>query len=129
MLSTSELISGADDPSKSGTHRVRWPWQKPWFPSQFEALRKGVPGFDYTKRSICDKSRRRLLESLLASFVRKFLNSGHKRRRKAKVHKEESVPLLAHSRMLAQLRDNVAPCEAQMENWNTNLAIMGSKEL
>ncbi|XP_047315360.1 AUGMIN subunit 1 [Impatiens glandulifera] len=31
-------------------------------------------------------------------------------------------------RTLAQLEDDVAPCEAQMENWQTNLAIMISKE-
>ncbi|XP_052173267.1 AUGMIN subunit 1 [Diospyros lotus] len=31
-------------------------------------------------------------------------------------------------RTLAQLEDDVAPCESQMENWKTNLAIMVSKE-
>ncbi|KDP26238.1 hypothetical protein JCGZ_22484 [Jatropha curcas] len=31
-------------------------------------------------------------------------------------------------RTLAQLEDDVAPSEAQMENWKTNLAIMASKE-
>ncbi|KAF2289294.1 hypothetical protein P3X46_009194 [Hevea brasiliensis] len=31
-------------------------------------------------------------------------------------------------RTLAQLEDDVAPCEAQMENWKTNLAVMASKE-
>ncbi|GAB4851729.1 AUGMIN subunit 1 [Ancistrocladus abbreviatus] len=31
-------------------------------------------------------------------------------------------------RILAQLEDEVAPCEAQMESWKTNLALMISKE-
>lgn len=31
-------------------------------------------------------------------------------------------------RTLAQLEDDIAPCEAQMENWKTNLTIMDSKE-
>ncbi|CAN0900524.1 AUGMIN subunit 1 [Linum grandiflorum] len=31
-------------------------------------------------------------------------------------------------RTLAQLEDDVAPCEAQMDNWKTNLAVMASKE-
>lgn len=31
-------------------------------------------------------------------------------------------------RTLGQLEDDVAPCEAQMENWKTNLAVMASKE-
>ncbi|WCJ33353.1 AUGMIN subunit 1 [Euphorbia peplus] len=31
-------------------------------------------------------------------------------------------------RTFAQLEDDVAPCEAQMENWKTNLAVMASKE-
>ncbi|CAL5431123.1 hypothetical protein ACSBR2_020165 [Camellia fascicularis] len=31
-------------------------------------------------------------------------------------------------RTLAQLEDDVVPCESQMENWKTNLAIMISKE-
>ncbi|XP_073156915.1 AUGMIN subunit 1 [Henckelia pumila] len=31
-------------------------------------------------------------------------------------------------RTLAQLEDEIAPCEAQMEQWNTNVAIMDSKE-
>ncbi|KAK1390531.1 AUGMIN subunit 1 [Heracleum sosnowskyi] len=31
-------------------------------------------------------------------------------------------------RTLAQLEDDVAPCEAQMENWTTNLAVIASKE-
>ncbi|CAL1367311.1 unnamed protein product [Linum trigynum] len=31
-------------------------------------------------------------------------------------------------RTLAQLEDDVAPCEAQMDSWKTNLAVMASKE-
>ena len=32
------------------------------------------------------------------------------------------------SRTLAQLEDDVPPCEAQMENWKTNLQVMAAKE-
>ena len=31
-------------------------------------------------------------------------------------------------RTLAQLEDDVAPCESQMENWKTNLQVMAAKE-
>ncbi|XP_075509636.1 AUGMIN subunit 1-like isoform X2 [Primulina tabacum] len=31
-------------------------------------------------------------------------------------------------RALSQLEDEIVPCEAQMEQWNTNVAIMDSKE-
>lgn len=31
-------------------------------------------------------------------------------------------------RTLAQFEDEVAPCEAQMENWKTNLQVMAAKE-
>ncbi|KAK1366041.1 AUGMIN subunit 1 [Heracleum sosnowskyi] len=57
---------------------------------------------------------------------------------RAKVQKEFKV-LLDFTRMaiarltylkrtLAQLENDVAPCVAQMENWNTNLAVIASKE-
>lgn len=36
--------------------------------------------------------------------------------------------ILCFGRTLSQLEDDIAPCEAQMENWKTNLAIMESKE-
>ena len=39
-----------------------------------------------------------------------------------------NVRLFSFGRTLAQLEDDVAPCEAQMENWKTNLAVMASKE-
>lgn len=58
--------------------------------------------------------------------------------KRAKVHKE-SKTLLEYTRKaiarltylkrtLAQLEDDVPPCEAQMENWKTNLGVMASKE-
>ncbi|XP_057983380.1 AUGMIN subunit 1-like isoform X2 [Malania oleifera] len=58
--------------------------------------------------------------------------------KRAKVQKESKI-LLDYTRKaiarltylkrtLAQLEDDVAPCEAQMENWKTNLAVMASKE-
>jgi hypothetical protein len=31
-------------------------------------------------------------------------------------------------RTLAQLEDEVAPCEAQMQSWSTNLQVMATKE-
>lgn len=58
--------------------------------------------------------------------------------KRAKVQKESKILLditrkaiarLTYlKRTLAQLEDDVAPCEAQMENWTTNLAVMASKE-
>lgn len=58
--------------------------------------------------------------------------------KRAKVQKESNI-LLDYTRKaiarltylkrtLAQLEDDVAPCEAQMESWKTNLSIMVSKE-
>ncbi|XP_030528199.1 AUGMIN subunit 1 [Rhodamnia argentea] len=58
--------------------------------------------------------------------------------KRAKVEKDSKV-LLDYTRKaiarltylkrtLAQLEDDVAPCEAQVENWKTNLAVMASKE-
>uniref|UniRef100_A0A7N2R7C9 Uncharacterized protein n=1 Tax=Quercus lobata TaxID=97700 RepID=A0A7N2R7C9_QUELO len=58
--------------------------------------------------------------------------------KRAKVQKESKILLdftrKAISRLtylkrtLAQLEDDVAPCEAQMENWRTNLQVMAAKE-
>lgn len=36
--------------------------------------------------------------------------------------------VLVNIRTLSQLEDDIPPCEAQMEHWKTNLAIMESKE-
>ncbi|XWS29926.1 hypothetical protein CRYUN_Cryun24cG0072500 [Craigia yunnanensis] len=58
--------------------------------------------------------------------------------KRAEVHKE-SKTLLDYTRTaiarltylkrtLAQLEDDVTPCEVQMENWKTNLGVMASKE-
>lgn len=58
--------------------------------------------------------------------------------KRAKVQKESKI-LLDYTRKaiarltylkrtLAQLEDDVPPCDAQMENWKTNLAVMASKE-
>ncbi|CAK7342680.1 unnamed protein product [Dovyalis caffra] len=58
--------------------------------------------------------------------------------KRAKVQKESKI-LLDYTRKaiarltylkrtLTQLEDDVPPCEAQMENWKTNLAVMASKE-
>ncbi|XWS41285.1 hypothetical protein CRYUN_Cryun17cG0068000 [Craigia yunnanensis] len=58
--------------------------------------------------------------------------------KRAKVHKEskylleytrKAIARLTYlKRTLAQLEDDVAPCEVQMENWKTNLGVMASKE-
>ncbi|XVF14852.1 hypothetical protein REPUB_Repub09cG0096900 [Reevesia pubescens] len=56
--------------------------------------------------------------------------------KRAKVHKESKTlleydckaNLFEKVKTLAQLEDDVAPCEAQMENWKTNLGVMASKE-
>ncbi|KAL1108043.1 hypothetical protein V6Z11_D03G085900, partial [Gossypium hirsutum] len=58
--------------------------------------------------------------------------------KRAKVHKEsktfleytrKAIARLTYlKRTLAQLEDDVAPCDAQMENWKTNLGVMASKE-
>ncbi|XP_010525489.1 PREDICTED: AUGMIN subunit 1-like [Tarenaya hassleriana] len=58
--------------------------------------------------------------------------------KRAKTQKESKI-LLDYTRkaiqrltylkkILAQLEDDVAPCESQMENWKTNLEVMASKE-
>ncbi|CAN4118530.1 unnamed protein product [Withania somnifera] len=44
--------------------------------------------------------------------------------KRAKVQHESKVLL----EILSQLEDDITPCEAQMEKWKTNLAIMESKE-
>ncbi|KAL5565082.1 hypothetical protein UlMin_028246 [Ulmus minor] len=58
--------------------------------------------------------------------------------KRTKVRKESKVlldytrkaiaRLMYLKRILAQLEDDVAPCEVQMENWKTNLAVMTAKE-
>ncbi|WZZ40387.1 hypothetical protein YC2023_036646 [Brassica napus] len=58
--------------------------------------------------------------------------------KRAKAHKDSNV-LLDYTRkaiqrltylkkILAQLEDDVVPCESQMENWKTNLEVMAAKE-
>ncbi|KAI3471328.1 hypothetical protein Pfo_030693, partial [Paulownia fortunei] len=42
--------------------------------------------------------------------------------------RKEIARLTYLKRILAQLEDDIAPCEAQMEHWKTNLVIMDSKE-
>ncbi|KAL5545096.1 hypothetical protein UlMin_008880 [Ulmus minor] len=59
--------------------------------------------------------------------------------KRTKVQKESKVlldytrkalaRLMYLKRILAQLEDDVAPCEVQMENWKTNLATMAAKEI
>ncbi|CAJ2634576.1 AUGMIN subunit 1-like isoform X3 [Trifolium pratense] len=58
--------------------------------------------------------------------------------KRAKVHKEskflldytrKAIARLTYlKRTLAQLEDEVVPCEAQMESWSTNLQVMAAKE-
>ncbi|GAB2279199.1 AUGMIN subunit 1 [Dionaea muscipula] len=76
--------------------------------------------------------------SFLVAMGDIFLRKTGVEEKKAKVEKESRVLLdytrkaiqrLSYlKRILAQLEDEVAPCEAQMENWKTNLSLMIYKE-
>ncbi|XP_060177377.1 AUGMIN subunit 1 [Lycium barbarum] len=78
------------------------------------------------------------LSSFLVAVADLSLRKTAVEEKRAKVQQESKV-LLEYTRKaiarltylkrtLSQLEDDVAPCEAQMENWKTNLAIMESKE-
>ncbi|CAK9185906.1 unnamed protein product [Ilex paraguariensis] len=78
------------------------------------------------------------LSSFLVAMADISLRKTGVEEKRAKVQKESKV-LLDYTRKaiarltylkktLAQLEDDVAPCEAQMESWKTNLKIMVSKE-
>ncbi|CAI9759086.1 unnamed protein product [Fraxinus pennsylvanica] len=78
------------------------------------------------------------LSSFLVAMADLSLRKTAVEEKRAKVQKE-SKELLDYTRKaiarltylkraLAQLEDDVPPCEAQMEHWKTNLAIMDSKE-
>ncbi|RVX06556.1 AUGMIN subunit 1 [Vitis vinifera] len=78
------------------------------------------------------------LSSFLVAMGDMSLRKSEVEEKRAKVQKESKI-LLDYTRkaiarmtylkrILGQLEDDVAPCEAQMENWKTNLAIMASKE-
>ncbi|CAA0842831.1 Unknown protein [Striga hermonthica] len=78
------------------------------------------------------------LSSFLVAMADLSLRKTAVEEKRAKVQKE-SKELLDYTRKaiarltylkrtLAQLEDDIAPCEAQMEHWKTNLAIMESKE-
>ncbi|XP_048501979.2 AUGMIN subunit 1-like [Beta vulgaris subsp. vulgaris] len=78
------------------------------------------------------------LSSFLVSMGDVSLRKSGVEEKRAKVQKESKV-LLDYTRkaiarltylkrVLAQLEDEVAPCEAQIENWKTNLPLLVSKE-
>ncbi|XP_034703594.1 AUGMIN subunit 1-like [Vitis riparia] len=78
------------------------------------------------------------LSSFLVAMGDMSLRKCEVEEKRAKVQKESKI-LLDYTRkaiarmtylkrILGQLEDDVAPREAQMENWKTNLAIMASKE-
>uniref|UniRef100_A0A7N0VFB9 HAUS augmin-like complex subunit 1 n=1 Tax=Kalanchoe fedtschenkoi TaxID=63787 RepID=A0A7N0VFB9_KALFE len=202
----SDLVSGEDESNKGGVDASKIAEVKAWLSSQFEAVGKEVPDFDYTPRSIAylhnlatlsqAKTQaagilasdfqqkaieyrsqavriREILESVglaqdslpsnvvssvqvlanvanllnirdteLSSFLIAISDISLRKtgvdEKRAKVQKESKV-LLDYTRkaiarltylkrMLAQLEDDVAPCEAQTENWKTNLAVVASKE-
>ncbi|CAM8912646.1 unnamed protein product [Rhodiola kirilowii] len=202
----SDLMSGSDDPGKGATDASKIAEVKAWLASQFEAVGKEVPEFDYTPRSIAHLHNlatlsqaktqaavilandfrqkaveyrsqaariREILESVglaqdslpsnvvssvqvlanvanllnirdteLSSFLIAIADISLRKtgveEKRAKVRKESKI-LLDYTRkaiarltylkrMSTQLEDDVAPCEAQMENWKTNLAVMASKE-
>ncbi|KAK3025072.1 hypothetical protein RJ639_044876 [Escallonia herrerae] len=148
-----DLISGADPLDPARIAEV-----KSWLASQFDAAGKDVPEFEYTPRSIAhlhslataSQAKTQAAGIVAADFRQKAaeyrsqamgdisLRKTGVEEKRAKVQKESKI-LLDYTRKaiarltylkrtLAQLEDDVAPCEAQMENWNTNLAIMVSKE-
>ncbi|CAL1403841.1 unnamed protein product [Linum trigynum] len=192
--------------SKSGVDAARMGEVKAWLASQFEAIGKEVPDFEYTPRTIAhfhdlatvSQAKTKAANIVAADFrqkaaeyraqaarVREILEhvglaqeslpsnvvgsaqvlanvanllnirdtelssflvaaadislrkTGVEEKR-AKVRNDSKV-LLEYTRKaisrltylkrtLAQLEDDVAPCEAQMDNWKTNLAVMASKE-
>ncbi|EPS63914.1 hypothetical protein M569_10866, partial [Genlisea aurea] len=78
------------------------------------------------------------LSSFLVAMADLSLRKTSVEEKRAKVQKE-SKELLDYTRKaiarltylkrtLAQLEDDISPCEAQMDHWKTNLAIMDSKE-
>ncbi|XP_024032668.1 AUGMIN subunit 1-like, partial [Morus notabilis] len=78
------------------------------------------------------------LSSFLVAMGDISLRKASVEEKRAKVQKESKV-LLDYTRKaiarltylkrtLAQLEEDVAPCEVQMENWKTNLAVMAAKE-
>ncbi|WMV52716.1 hypothetical protein MTR67_046101 [Solanum verrucosum] len=196
----------AESSKTSGFDANRIAEVKAWLTSQFDAVGKDVPDFEYTPRSIAElhkiatlsqaKSQasaivandyrqkaaeyrsqaariREILESVglaqeslpsnvvssahvlakvanlldvrdteLSSFLVAVADLSLRKtaveEKRAKVQQESKV-LLEYTRKaiarltylkrtLSQLEDDIAPCEAQMENWKTNLAIMESKE-
>lgn len=207
----SDLISGSDRPGTSeakgsGFDTTRIQEVKTWLASQFDALGKDVPEFEYTPRSIAHLHNlatvsqaktqaasivandfrqkaaeyraqaariREVLENVglaqeslpsnvvgsaqvlasvanlmnirdteLSSFLVAMgdlsLRKSGVEEKRAKVQKESKV-LLDYTRkaiarltylkrILAQLEEELAPCDGQMENWKTNLAVMVSKE-
>ncbi|XP_009615712.2 AUGMIN subunit 1-like [Nicotiana tomentosiformis] len=199
--------SGTTEASKTtGFDANRIAEVKSWLTSQFDAVGKNVPDFEYTPRSIAELHKiatlsqaktqaavivandyrqkaaeyrsqaarmREILESVglaqeslpsnvvssahvlakvanlldirdteLSSFLVAAADLSLRKtaveEKRAKVQQESKV-LLEYTRKaiarltylkrtLSQLEDDISPCEAQMENWKTNLAIMESKE-
>ncbi|PHT36702.1 hypothetical protein CQW23_24402 [Capsicum baccatum] len=82
---------------------------KAWLTSQFDAA---VAELSLRKTAVEEKRAKVQQESkVLLEYTRKAI-----------------ARLTYLKRTLSQLEDDIAPCEAQMENWKTNLAIMESKE-
>ncbi|KAK6127311.1 hypothetical protein DH2020_038974 [Rehmannia glutinosa] len=131
---------------------------KAWLVSQFDAAGKDVPDFEYTPRSIAhlhniatlsqaktqaativaNDFRQKAAEYRSQAMADLSLRKTAVEEKRAKVQ-QESKELLDYTRKaiarltylkrtLAQLEDDISPCEAQMEHWKTNLAIMESKE-
>ncbi|KAJ8570428.1 hypothetical protein K7X08_037400 [Anisodus acutangulus] len=196
----------AESPKTTGFDANQIAEVKAWLTSQFDAVGKDVPDFEYTPRSIGELHKiatlsqaktqaavivandhrqkaaeyrsqaarlREILESVglaqeslpsnvvssahvlakvsnlldirdteLSSFLVAVSDLSLRKtaveEKRGKVQQESKV-LLEYTRKaiarltylkrtLSQLEDDVAPCEAQMENWKTNLAIMESKE-
>ncbi|KAH9649128.1 AUGMIN subunit 1 [Citrus sinensis] len=126
----SDSVSLIDPPPTESRDAARIADVKAWLASQFEASAKEVPAFEYTSRSVA--------HFFLVAMGDISLRKTAVEEKRAKVQKESKI-LLDYTRKaiarltylkrtLGQLEDDVAPCEAQMENWKTNLAVMASKE-
>ncbi|KAG8372058.1 hypothetical protein BUALT_Bualt12G0027100 [Buddleja alternifolia] len=129
---------------------------KAWLVSQFDAAGKDVPDFEYIPRSIAhlhniatlSQSKTQAATIVKNDFRQKVaeyrsqgdtgacgigareftVKCGLIRPSSCSVANLLNIRDTELSRTLAKLEDDIAPCEAQMEHWKTNLTIMDSTE-
>ncbi|CAK9171411.1 unnamed protein product [Ilex paraguariensis] len=104
----SEVIAGSDPSTEANTgfDASRIAKVKAWLVSQFDAARKDVSDFEYTPQSIAH------LHNLANISQEKTQAAGIV----AKDFCQKASEYHSQGRTLAQLEDDVAPCEAQMES-------------